>query len=121
MTLRNVPIMVLAFVLGISSGGCSTHFPLLRIPQSEDDPVTLATTVNNHSCGNNWEYTFMIYVDHEGGCCEGRVPIQGTYHQQNDVVTFQPDFPFSAGMRYLVLVAASHAGHEESRSSTRVI
>jgi hypothetical protein len=121
MALQNIPILLIAVVLGISSGGCSSHRPLLTFPQSEDDPVTFATTVNNHSNGSNWEHAFMIYVDHEGDCCEGRVPIQGTYHQQNDVVTFHPDFPFSAGTRYLVRVAASHAGHEGTLFRTRVM
>ena len=121
MTLRSFYIVILAAVLGVDSSGCSHSPPLLTMPHGEEDAVTLSITRQNASRGVDWKDAFRIYVDHEGGCCEGRIPMQGTYHQQNDGVTFQPDFPFSPGTRYLVRVAASHAGEAETLSSTRVM
>ena len=121
MTLRSFYIVMLVAVLGLDSSGCSHPPPLLTMPHGQEDAVTLSITRQDSSRGVDWKDVFKVYVDHEGGCCEGRIPIQGIYHQQNDVVTFQPDFSFSAGTRYLVRVAASHAGQEETLSSTRVM
>ncbi len=118
--MRGFQTLILATVLGVNSGGYSPP-PLLTVPHGEEDMVTLAINLDNPARVIDWKNAFLIYVDHGGACCEERVPVQGTYHQHEQAVTFQPDFPFAEETTYRVRVKASLVEDEKALPGLRVI
>ncbi|MEC4674192.1 MAG: hypothetical protein VST68_08380, partial [Nitrospirota bacterium] len=121
MTMRGFHTLIIAVVIGVNSGAYSQHPPLLTVPHGDEDTVTLAINLDNPARVIDWPNAFLIYVEHGQACCEGRVPVQGTYHQNEQAVTFQPDFPFAEGTSYRVRVKASLVEDETALPGLRVM
>jgi len=85
---------------------------LLALPGSSGEPLVLRVRLPKSDKPIDWETCFAIYVD-EADTLSSVSPVQGTYRFAEDKLTFQPDFPFSPGVKYRVYVASDFAAVED--------
>ncbi len=98
------------WLTGSTSGASQPD--LLTLPESGGEPVTLRVRLPKSDKPIDWETCFAIYVD-EADTPSSTSPVQGTYRFANDTLTFQPDFPFSPGVKYRVDVATDLTSVED--------
>ena len=101
--------LLLVATLGLA--GCSTPTNVLVVPRAAGEPVVLRQDLPRSSGSSDWSDWFAVYVD-AASASPAADPVQGTYWVSEDRVTFRPDFPFAAGVRYRVDVAAELAAAE---------
>lgn len=105
--------LLLLFVigLGVISGAKASRYPVIQTPQKLGETVKLTLPAASEDFmlpQANWNTRLKIYVDSEH-CCEQTTPVQGRYRMSENIVEFQPDFPFSKGIPYRVMVDFSTA------------
>ena len=113
--------LLLATLLGLNIGGCSQAPPMLIVPEITGESVRLQMKLHKTSSSFDWQHSFAIYVDDGGLCCEGRLPVQGTYHVDKDGATFEPDFPFAEGTAYRVRVLSGILENKNDFSLKKVV
>ena len=74
---------------------------VLALPQNPEDAVTL--TRPEGLAGDPAE-VLQVFVGHDDGCCEDRVPVAGRYDFENNSLSFTPAFGFSTSLDYIVLI-----------------
>ncbi len=111
------------FLLCVNFLGCAQTPQRLVIPYTDGNKesfVFLPIDVEVFSKTINWKNHFSVYVDNGHECCNGRVPIQGTYKRYKGDITFKPDFPFMEGTTYRIRVKYEYISDSRDLNYKRI-
>ena len=76
----------------------------MGLPRSPEDAVTLAQP--DGLLGDPSE-VLQVFVGHDDGCCEDRIPVAGRYDLEDDILSFSPAFGFSNAQDYIAVVRSA--------------